>query len=212
MALAGDICVNTLKRDWTPDTTLAHILQVIRCLLIVPFPESSLNDEAGKFFMESYDEYFRKAKLWTSIHAVPAGGTAAAAGSGVRGSGAAAPSAPSLGAPAATSAISLVPYDPTAASHSAAGGSGGAADEASPTSSNGTRGSPSAMLTEPTRANSVHGEAGAGTGAAAKAAALPPADGDASGLDRGAQPKRKVPVMLDKASADEKKKKSLRRL
>jgi ubiquitin-conjugating enzyme E2 S len=44
--------------------------QVIRCLLIVPFPESSLNDEAGKLFMESYDEYFRRAKLMTSVHAL----------------------------------------------------------------------------------------------------------------------------------------------
>ena len=37
----GDICVNTLKKDWVPETTLKHVLQVIRCLLIVPFPESS---------------------------------------------------------------------------------------------------------------------------------------------------------------------------
>ena len=44
----GDICVNTLKKDWTATVTLSHVLQVIRCLLIVPFPESSLNDEAGK--------------------------------------------------------------------------------------------------------------------------------------------------------------------
>ncbi len=43
---------------------------MIRCLLIVPFPESSLNDEAGKLFMESYDEYFRRAKLMTSVHAL----------------------------------------------------------------------------------------------------------------------------------------------
>ena len=66
---AGEICVNTLKRDWKADTGIAHILQVIRCLLIVPFPESSLNDEAGKLFMESYDDYARKARLMTSIHA-----------------------------------------------------------------------------------------------------------------------------------------------
>jgi len=44
----GDICVNTLKKDWNDKVTLCHILAVIRCLLIVPFPESSLNDEAGK--------------------------------------------------------------------------------------------------------------------------------------------------------------------
>ena len=78
VAPSGDICVNTLKRDWKADTTLSHVLQVIRCLLIVPFPESSLNDEAGKLFMESYDEYARKAKLWTSIHAANAGGLGAA--------------------------------------------------------------------------------------------------------------------------------------
>jgi ubiquitin-conjugating enzyme E2 S len=91
---SGDICVNTLKKDWTPSTTVSHVLSVIRCLLIVPFPESSLNDEAGKLFMDSYDEYARRAKLMAGIHArrVPSsaptdvspssavGGTAAAAG------------------------------------------------------------------------------------------------------------------------------------
>jgi ubiquitin-conjugating enzyme E2 S len=66
---SGEICVNTLKRDWSPDLGLAHVLQVIRCLLIVPFPESSLNDEAGRLFMDSYDEYARRARLWTDIHA-----------------------------------------------------------------------------------------------------------------------------------------------
>lgn len=66
----GDICVNTLKKDWTATVTLSHVLQVIRCLLIVPFPESSLNDEAGKQFMESYDDYARRARLLTSVHAM----------------------------------------------------------------------------------------------------------------------------------------------
>lgn len=64
----GAICVNTLKKDWTPETTFSHVLSVIRCLLIVPFPESSLNDEAGKLFMESYEEYSKRAKLMASIH------------------------------------------------------------------------------------------------------------------------------------------------
>lgn len=30
VASNGDICVNTLKRDWTPAVTLAHIFQVRR--------------------------------------------------------------------------------------------------------------------------------------------------------------------------------------
>lgn len=67
----GSICVNTLKRDWTENTTLSHVLSVIRCLLIIPFPESSLNDEAGKFFMESYEEYARRARLMADVHGRP---------------------------------------------------------------------------------------------------------------------------------------------
>lgn len=67
----GAICVNTLKKDWTADTTFAHVLSVIRCLLIVPFPESSLNDEAGKLFMESYDEYSKRAHLMADVHGRP---------------------------------------------------------------------------------------------------------------------------------------------
>lgn len=67
---AGDICVNTLKRDWKPDLGIGHVLKVIWCLLLVPFPESSLNDEAGKLFMESYDEYAKKARMMTKIYAM----------------------------------------------------------------------------------------------------------------------------------------------
>jgi len=65
----GAICVNTLKKDWSPEVTMSHVFSVIRCLLIVPFPESSLNDEAGKLFMESYEEYARRAKLMANVHA-----------------------------------------------------------------------------------------------------------------------------------------------
>jgi ubiquitin-conjugating enzyme E2 S len=42
---------------------------VIRCLLIEPFPESALNEEAAKLMLEDYDEYFRRARMFTSIHA-----------------------------------------------------------------------------------------------------------------------------------------------
>jgi ubiquitin-conjugating enzyme E2 S len=64
----GAICVNTLKRDWKPSHTMKHCLAVIRCLLLEPFPESSLNEEAGKLFMESYQEYFKRTKLHADIH------------------------------------------------------------------------------------------------------------------------------------------------
>lgn len=68
---SGDVCVNTLKRDWDPQNwSIGHILQVIRCLLIVPFPESALNEEAGRLFMESYAEYAAHASMINRVHAV----------------------------------------------------------------------------------------------------------------------------------------------
>ena len=44
-------------------------LQTIKCLLIVPNPESALNEEAGKLLLEEYDDYSRRAKMMTDIHA-----------------------------------------------------------------------------------------------------------------------------------------------
>ena len=39
--------------------------------MIVPFPESALNEEAAKMFMENYEEYFKYAKLITELYAIP---------------------------------------------------------------------------------------------------------------------------------------------
>ena len=47
----GEICVNTLKKDWKPDLGIKHILVTIKCLLIYPNPESALNEEAGKLLL-----------------------------------------------------------------------------------------------------------------------------------------------------------------
>ncbi|KAG4093929.1 ubiquitin-conjugating enzyme E2 S [Neocallimastix lanati (nom. inval.)] len=67
---SGEICVNTLKRDWKKELGIEHILLTIKCLLIVPNPESALNEEAGKLLLEDYDEYARHARLFTKVHAV----------------------------------------------------------------------------------------------------------------------------------------------
>ena len=66
----GEICVNTIKKDWNPQKGLRHIFLAIRCLMIEPNPESALNEEAGKLLLERYDDYCKHAKLMTSIHAV----------------------------------------------------------------------------------------------------------------------------------------------
>ncbi|TPX66410.1 hypothetical protein CcCBS67573_g07841 [Chytriomyces confervae] len=70
----GEICVNTLKKDWSPSLGIAHILLTIRCLLIAPNPESALNNDAGRLLLDDYESYARHAKLFTSLHArIPAG-------------------------------------------------------------------------------------------------------------------------------------------
>eukprot|EP00730_Choanoeca_flexa_P013247 TRINITY_DN5111_c0_g1_i3.p1 TRINITY_DN5111_c0_g1~~TRINITY_DN5111_c0_g1_i3.p1 ORF type:complete len:200 (+),score=42.42 TRINITY_DN5111_c0_g1_i3:96-695(+) len=72
VASSGDICVNTLKRDWKPEYGIEHILTVVKCLLIHPNPESALNEEAGKLLLEQYDEFAAHARMMTEIHAKPA--------------------------------------------------------------------------------------------------------------------------------------------
>ena len=42
---------------------------MIKCLLIVPNPESALNEEAGKLLLEAYEDYSSRAKMMTQIHA-----------------------------------------------------------------------------------------------------------------------------------------------
>ncbi|GAV88445.1 UQ_con domain-containing protein [Cephalotus follicularis] len=71
IATNGEICVNTLKKDWNPSLGLRHVLIVVRCLLIEPFPESALNEQAGKMLLENYEEYAKHARLYTGIHAKP---------------------------------------------------------------------------------------------------------------------------------------------
>lgn len=68
----GEICVNVLKKAWTPETGIRFVLMVIRCLLIQPFPDSALNEEAGKLLLENYDDFAKHCRLMTSIHAAPA--------------------------------------------------------------------------------------------------------------------------------------------
>lgn len=68
---SGEICVNTLKKDWQPSHGIRHILKVIRCLLIQPFPDSALNEEAAKLLLEDYEEFAKYARMLTSVHARP---------------------------------------------------------------------------------------------------------------------------------------------
>lgn len=68
----GEVCVDTLKRDWNSDLDLKQIVLTIRCLLIQPNPESALNEEAGKLMLEDYAQFERRARVMTKVHAIPA--------------------------------------------------------------------------------------------------------------------------------------------
>lgn len=46
----GEICVNVLKRDWKPDMGLRHVLVIVRCLLIEPFPGLKFISCAGDLY------------------------------------------------------------------------------------------------------------------------------------------------------------------
>ena len=71
MGANGEICVNTLKKDWKSTYGIGHILVTVKCLLIYPNPESALDEEAGKLLLENYSSYCDRAKLITSVHATP---------------------------------------------------------------------------------------------------------------------------------------------
>lgn len=68
VSLKGEICVNTLKKDWKPELGIRHVLLTVKCLLIHPNPESALNEEAGKLLLEKYEDYCKHAALMTSVH------------------------------------------------------------------------------------------------------------------------------------------------
>ncbi|CAE6528516.1 unnamed protein product [Rhizoctonia solani] len=68
---SGEICVNTLKKDWKSTYGLGHVLVTIKCLLIVPNAESALDEEAGKLLLEDWDEFCARARMWTGVHATP---------------------------------------------------------------------------------------------------------------------------------------------
>ena len=71
VSTTGEICVNTLKKDWKSSYGIGHILLTVKCLLIYPNPESALDEEAGKLLLEDYNSYCERAKLITSVHAKP---------------------------------------------------------------------------------------------------------------------------------------------
>ncbi|KXS19331.1 UBC-like protein [Gonapodya prolifera JEL478] len=65
----GEICVNTLKREWKRETGMREVFVTIKCLLIAPNPESALNEEAGKLLLADYAAYASRARTMAEVYA-----------------------------------------------------------------------------------------------------------------------------------------------
>jgi len=122
VASNGEICVNTLKKDWKPELGIKHILITVKCLLIVPNPESALNEEAGKLLLEDYDEYASRAKLYTETHAKNKNQSLSYKSSCYQ-------STDSLAAQSSSSLTSVTPLDANKTIHTTSSNSNGSSDE-----------------------------------------------------------------------------------
>ncbi|KAJ3041985.1 hypothetical protein HDV00_008276 [Rhizophlyctis rosea] len=67
---SGQICVNTLKKDWTSTSSLEYVFLTIKSLLFTPNPDSALNEEAAKLFHEDMARFQARAAVYTQVHAV----------------------------------------------------------------------------------------------------------------------------------------------
>ncbi|KAH8929174.1 UBC-like protein [Atractiella rhizophila] len=67
----GAICVSTLKKDWKSTLTIADVLINIKGLMFCPNAESALNEDAGRLMLEDWDAFVGRARMFTSINAIP---------------------------------------------------------------------------------------------------------------------------------------------
>ena len=63
----GAICLDILKDNWRPIYTLLYILMSIQLLLNDPNPESPLNPEAAKLYIESLASKENKYKFYKKV-------------------------------------------------------------------------------------------------------------------------------------------------
>mmetsp|Transcript_12619 Transcript_12619/g.25734 ORF Transcript_12619/g.25734 Transcript_12619/m.25734 type:complete len:147 (-) Transcript_12619:360-800(-) len=65
----GDICIDTLKDNWSPALTISKVLIGIQSLLAQPNAEDPLNPDAGKLFRENRKRHDEVAREWTQRYA-----------------------------------------------------------------------------------------------------------------------------------------------
>ena len=65
-----DICLDTLRNNWTPSLNIQKLLMCISSLLNDPNPDSPLSFEAGEMYRSDRNKYNETAKEWTQIYAM----------------------------------------------------------------------------------------------------------------------------------------------
>lgn len=70
ISIHGTICVDILKKEWSPALTLKKTIQSIITLLSEPNPDDPFNNLAADQYLEDREQYERTAASWTKQFAL----------------------------------------------------------------------------------------------------------------------------------------------
>lgn len=69
----GAICLDILKDQWSPALTIKTALVSLQALLSAPEPTDPQDAEVATQYLKEHEEYEKKAREWTAVHANPDG-------------------------------------------------------------------------------------------------------------------------------------------
>ena len=67
---SGNICVNILKKGvWVPTNNIQSVLLSLQGLLTKPNPDSPLEGETNRVYLEDIDKYNETVREWVKLYA-----------------------------------------------------------------------------------------------------------------------------------------------